>query len=227
LGVYTGAAGAVDVGQVQNNTTAQIDSSANLTANGDVNVLATSNKQVSSYAVSLGAAAGVSTAGSVSVWTLGANSNSIVTAKQSSGKDDQNNTDTVLNENGKDAIQSTDSMASGSSPSDGYQLIVPAYSPAGNQQDLGTITQSASTQLTQAAPSGLISSTTSIDGAFATIQDSAVINSNHGSIDVNAGSNVTFTGVVGSGLLLPPSAARYRSSIIRSSPRSRSNPMFN
>jgi hypothetical protein len=71
-GGIVGIGGAVDIGLVQNNTSAYIGAGAKVNATGDVDVNALSKKNVESDVIS--AAFGIAAAaGSVTVWTLGTN----------------------------------------------------------------------------------------------------------------------------------------------------------
>ena len=73
-----GIGGGVDVGLLENNTTAYIGSGATVSAQGDVDVYALSSKNISSLALS--AAGGLlGLVGSVSVWTIGSQFNSTYT----------------------------------------------------------------------------------------------------------------------------------------------------
>ncbi|MEO8133499.1 MAG: hypothetical protein ABI831_05960, partial [Betaproteobacteria bacterium] len=70
-GGLVGAAGGVDVGSVNNNTSAYVAGGAQVNARRDVNAYALSEQDISSLAAS-GAGGFVGLAGSVSVWTIGA-----------------------------------------------------------------------------------------------------------------------------------------------------------
>lgn len=68
-----GVGAGVDVGLIRNNTTARIDGTVD--AGGDIDVLAVANREVKSFGLSI-AAVGAGIAGSVSVWSLGAEADS-------------------------------------------------------------------------------------------------------------------------------------------------------
>ena len=108
-----GVGGAVDVGVLRNGTSAYIGQGAGVTAQGDVDVNATSTKRVDSLVLSAGGGA-VGGAGSVSVWAIGA-------------QFDPNYSDGDTSSSALGATDTqgfADSMAGGGDPQSGYGAIL-------------------------------------------------------------------------------------------------------
>ncbi|HEX8971092.1 hypothetical protein, partial [Oryzihumus sp.] len=74
-GGFVGIGGAVDVGVMENSQQAWIGSNAEVHSSGDTNIFALSKKSVTTAAISVGGGF-VGVAGSVSVWTIGADAKS-------------------------------------------------------------------------------------------------------------------------------------------------------
>jgi len=196
-GGIAGIGGGIDVGFVQNNTSAYIGSDAEVHAPQDVTVTALSIKNVSSYAVS--AAGGIAAlAGSVSVWTLG--------SSFSSGYSDSSGDSTNSLQSGSTGLGSTTSGADSETGSlnselSGYQST--GGSPSSNL--VGTNVQTASKMIPSTGTSSAVNgamSTSAPSGTAAFIAAGATVRAGEnqggtGNVSVLAKENVTFNVTVG------------------------------
>src|SRR5512135_3331825 len=103
-GGFVGVSGAVDVGTLNNNTSAKVESGATLNAAHDIEVNAVGLKNISGFDAS-GAGGFVGVGGAVSVWSVG-------TQIQKSSKDDKgNDTGNATDGNGKSADSNAGTQA--------------------------------------------------------------------------------------------------------------------
>ena len=203
-GGILGIGGGVDVGVIENTTSAYIGNNAQVTSGGDVNLTATSTKNLQTFAVS--AAGGIAAlAGSVSVWNIGSD----FTSTYNESGSNQNNTG--FNSNG-DTSDSLDNNGTGLSASTdsadkqmgGFSGILGDYqsdgSPSANR--VQSDTSSASSTLSSNAPAtgtevaNATNGTQVPSGTSAFIAKGAAVNA-RGNVNLNATDNLNFTTVVG------------------------------
>ncbi len=149
-------AGGVDIGRVENDTTASIGSGSNVHASRDVDVNALSLKDVNSFALSLGVG-GVALAGSVSVWSLG----SMFDPSYSDGANSANSLQGDANIN----AQTSDAFAG----QEAEKTHSPISLQLGNYED-GSGNPSVATESTRQLGSGLQQATSAISGQAPTQQ---------------------------------------------------------
>ncbi len=195
-GGIAGIGGGVDVGILRNDTTAEIRNGADVFAQSDVIVDATSKKDVTSYGVS--AAGGiVAIAGSVSVWSIGTEYNSGYTAQTDSGSQPE----TSLNPT---ELGNTTGFADGLA---GEFVNVVDYgasdgntATSDNPDQLVSQTNTVRDRLNQDIPNGsvdaAIQATAEPTGTTASIGIGATVTAGS-DVRVEADDDVTFNGVTG------------------------------
>ncbi len=190
--------GGVDVGIIDNTTSAYIGAKAKVTAQQDVNVNALSNKNVTSYGVSA-AGGGVALAGSVSVWTIGA----AFDANYNDGSGDSSQNSPLSGGSLSDTTNEADSQTSQIAQAlQGFNAS--GGSPSSNL--VGTDVQADAKKIsspgTGTAVSGAMSSTSPSGGTTAYIGKNATVlagqnNAGTGNVSVLAKENIVFNATVG------------------------------
>jgi hypothetical protein len=187
-GGIAGIAGGIDIGLLQNATTAYIGSDADVQALQDVDVFALANDSVDTIAV--GAALGaVAAVGSVSVWAIGQ-------AYSAAYSDDEKNTAQAAPLSGITASSNEAESQTGVASA----MVGSLTSSAGNAQFISSIATSNQGGVTSAIAgdpvASAIESTAVSPGTEAFIGAGATIQAG-GNVNVLAKSQVSYTGLVG------------------------------
>ncbi len=144
-----GAAGAVDFGKINNNTTATIGSNAKVRAKNDVEVNAIGLKDVDGFSMSAGGGLGA-LAASVSVWSIGTTLTSDYSNDQGqSSNASKGNTNQTADDDAADAATNRTTQAS--SGLSNFQGA--GDNPKRSENRIDNTTQSAATQLSSRSPS--------------------------------------------------------------------------
>ncbi|HYC46066.1 MAG TPA: LEPR-XLL domain-containing protein, partial [Burkholderiales bacterium] len=217
-GGFVGVAGAVDVGTLNNNTKATVETGAQVRAKEDIEVNAVATKDLSGIDVS-GSGGFVGVGGAVSVWSVGKQ------IEKSTKDADGNDTGSAMDSGGGAADADAAGQAedatgtltkSGSNGSDGGGIDTFAGDGSGNdktnQNRVSAATASASTSINTKAPSSSAISTklnaapTTPPGTSAVVQSGAALTADdaievraHEVADIAIFSGQASAGVVGAG----------------------------